>query len=175
MDKQKLLPGIVASIISGLIVAFLIRDARFDEPPRFEGEIREANNNFLDFILDNEGEIVDIDAYVSESDFNQFEHNDFLVNDFTLWNCSKTLKQGESIPSPLPWDDESASLHWLHNNCEGLGFHVVEQSRDKDARIYWHRGTLKIKGYFSIQVCDGPYAGGLMICALKPLNVQDAK
>ena len=130
--------------------------------PEFEGEIGhfQESVDFTNFIYDNLGKIVSINAFFIDNSIREKNiiRNGLKVDFFFLWeNCFKKLETHEE-PSPL--------------KCNGIGFSIDRSNSPKDGDMFWHRGALYIRGYFAIKGCGGPHQGN-MGCTLRPLNPED--
>lgn len=130
--------------------------------PSFEGEIGhfEMSQPFTDFIFENQGKIVLIDAYYTPDDSSELTvtNNSFGVDYLHLWHeCYENLLSGED-PSSF--------------KCVGTSFSIDRSEAQKDADFTYVRGTFKAQGLFAIRGCDGPYQGS-MGCMLRPLNPED--
>ena len=131
------------------------------EIPEFKGEIGhyEASVPFTNFIFENVGNIVSLDAE-SFDDLSRQPETGFVIDYFHLWdNCFEALEPGEA-----PW----------YAKCTGTGFSIDRSDPSKDAIAEWFRAKITIKGYFSIKGCSGPHQGS-MGCTLRPLSPEDIR
>jgi hypothetical protein len=127
--------------------------------PAFRGELAsfEGAKRFDQFILDNEGQIVFIDTFISEENFDgstEGSNPHFVLYD----SCFEPLCPGEQ-PSPL--------------KCNGISYNIVGLSEAGNAKFYKFRGQCGLYGYFAVLNYAGPHQG-LMACTLKALSVEDA-
>lgn len=136
--------------------------AKSASTPTFEGEIGhyEMSQPFTDFVFENQGKVVLIDAYYNPvaPDELIITNNSFGVDYIHLWHeCFEPLSLNES-PSVF--------------KCTGTGFSLDRSETPKDADFTFIRGTFRAQGYFAIRGCDGPHQGS-MGCTLRPLNPED--
>jgi hypothetical protein len=142
----------------------LINANHNSEIPRFTGEIGhyQASQSFTDFIFENQGELVFIDAYYVPASWDELEitNNQFGVDYFHLWHDCFELLEPNAKPS--------------YHQCTGTSFSIDRGSSPKDADFTYIRDILRIRGYFAIRGCGGPHQGS-MGCTLRPLNPEDVR
>lgn len=131
--------------------------SRNNQIPSYEGEI---GYSFREFIFENSGEVVRIDAFDSSSDYRDIDRNTNdgnVIHHIPMWS-SCDLGRSQELP------------RW--QRCSGTVLSIDRDNGQKDADFFFSHGYVRIEGYFAIKVCTGPHMG-YTTCMLRPLNPED--